>query len=86
MAVEVNFQRQDSDSRRATRVLPATDCAILRRGKGRAETCPNISIVVAFIVFSWLWLCGDGLFRPIYGLLLVTNEFWTPGFGFSEEK
>src|SRR5580700_2903918 len=54
MAVEVNFQRRDSDSRQAVRVLPATGCAIPPGVRGRSETCPKISMVVVFILASWL--------------------------------
>src|SRR5271165_3036689 len=54
MAVEVNFQRRESDWRQAVRVLPATGCAILRGVRGRSETDPKISMVVVFIFASWL--------------------------------
>jgi hypothetical protein len=58
MAVEVNFQRRDSDSRQAVRVLPATGCAILRGAEGRSEADPKISIMVEFIVVSWVVVCA----------------------------
>src|SRR5271165_833386 len=76
MAVEVNFQRRDSDSWQAVRVLPATGCAILPGVRGRSETCPKISVVVVFIWLVGLWLCRDGPLST--DLRSATGYKWIP--------
>src|SRR5271166_2266694 len=76
MAVEVSFQRQDSDSRQAVRVLPATGFAILRGDRGSSETCPKTSMVVVFILASWLVIVRR---RPLStDLRSATGYKWIP--------
>jgi hypothetical protein len=53
MAVEVTFQRRDSDSRLMVRALPTTGCLILRGGSRRSKAHLEISVVPVFIVVSW---------------------------------